>query len=164
MRNPDRLRLAGKAIVLPALFAAMLAAAPVFTASAQGSQMSPHGAADAAAPETIEQRISSLHDSLKITSAEEADWKAVAQTMRDNADAMQKLASDKESRSASEMTAVDDLQTYSAFAQAHVDHLKKLTAAFTTLYNAMPAQQKKLADQVFSRAHRDESAAQNKQG
>ncbi len=162
MRNPDYLRHAGRVFVLPALFSGLLAAAPLATASAQGAIAQHESRADAAA-ETIDQRISSLHDSLKITQAEETDWQAVAQTMRDNAAAMQKLASEKEQSSAS-MTAVDDLQTYSAFAQAHVDHLKKLTAAFTTLYNAMPAQQKKLADQVFARAHRDDNAEHDKQG
>ena len=111
--------------------------------------------------ETIDQRIATLHTELKITPAEEADWKAVAQTMRDNADAMAKLAGDKQAQSPSAMTAVEDLQTYSTFAQAHVDHLKKLTSAFTTLYNSMPDKQKKLADQVFARSHHD---AQNKQG
>jgi hypothetical protein len=55
---------------------------------------------------------------------------------------------------------VQDLQTYSEFAQAHVDHLKQLTAAFETLYNAMPAAQKKIADSVFSRAHQQESGNQ----
>ena len=60
---------------------------------------------------------------------------------------------------------MQDLQTYSAFAQAHVDHLKKLTSAFATLYDTMPAKQKKLADQVFARSHHDEQdAAPNKQG
>ena len=150
--------------VRPALLAALLAAAPVFAANAQGSAMAPHESGADEAAETIDQRIASLHETLKITPAEEADWKAVAQTMRDNVAAMQKLASDKQAKSTSGMTAVEDLQTYSAFAQAHVDHLKKLTAAFSTLYNSMPAAQKKLADQVFARSRHEDSAGQNKQG
>jgi periplasmic protein CpxP/Spy len=44
---------------------------------------------------------------------------------------------------------VQDLQSYQQFAQAHVDGLKNLTAAFSTLYDAMPDAQKKVADQVF---------------
>ncbi len=163
-----------KTFILPALCAAavsaMLAAAPAASAQPAGDPSTTGGSsthqesrADQAA-DTIEQRIASLHESLKITPAEEADWKAVAQTMRDNVDAMQKLAGEKGSQS-STMTAVQDLQTYSAFAQAHVDHLKKLTSAFATLYNTMPAKQKKLADQVFARSHHDEQdAAPNKQG
>ena len=166
-----------KTLILPALslaaYSAMLAAAPIGTASAQSANDSEttgdsamqhrESHADMAA-DTIEQRIASLHESLKITPAEETDWKAVAQTMRDNADAMQKLATEKKSQATS-MTAVQDLQTYAAFAQAHVDHLTKLTSAFTTLYNTMPEQQKKLADEVFARSHHDEQGAeQHKQG
>jgi transcriptional regulator len=109
--------------------------------------------------ETIDQRIESLHAELKITPAEESAWKDVAQTMRDNADAMEKLASEKQAQSEKTMTAVEDLQTYGAFAQAHVDHLKKLTSVFETLYNAMPEQQKKVADEVFARSRHDDQSA-----
>ena len=103
--------------------------------------------------ETVDQRIATLHAELKITPAEETDWQAVAQTMRDNVAAMQKLASDKTSQSG--MTAVEDLQTYQQFAQAHVDGLNKLIASFSTLYNEMPDPQKKLADQVFQHSRHE---------
>jgi hypothetical protein len=59
------------------------------------------------------------------------------------------------------MTAVEDLQTYSQFAQEHVDHLKKLTSVFETLYNAMPSEQRKVADEVFARSQHQ---AQDNQG
>ncbi len=160
MRNPARLTHAGTFFVLPALAAAaLIAVAPLAPASAQ-SAMSSHAAKAEEKADSVEERITDLHASLKITAGEETAWQAVAQTMRDNAAAMEKLASSKESKSDT-MTAVEDLQTYSDFAQAHVDHLKKLTSAFETLYNAMPAEQKKLADQVFSRSQRE---SQGKQG
>lgn len=95
---------------------------------------------------------------MKITSAEESDWQAVAKTMRDNASAMQKLAATKASESQAGMTAIEDLQTYTDFAQAHADGLKKLTASFQTLYEAMPAEQKKIADQIFEKSQHHESA------
>ena len=57
------------------------------------------------------------------------------------------------------MTAMDDLQTYATFAQAHVDGLKNLIASFQTLYDAMPAPQKKLADQVFDSSRGRRNAA-----
>ena len=44
--------------------------------------------------ETVEQRIASLHKALKITHDEESAWLAVAQAMRDNAAAMQRLVAD----------------------------------------------------------------------
>jgi periplasmic protein CpxP/Spy len=99
--------------------------------------------------ETVEQRITDLHAALQITSQEESKWTRVAQVMRDNAAAMQKLASDKANQASEGMTAVEDLRTYEKFAQAHVAGLRKLTTAFDTLYNSMPAAQKKVADEVF---------------
>jgi hypothetical protein len=103
-------------------------------------------------------KASAHHAALKITPAEESDWAAVAKTMRDNAATMEKLASDKASAMKQGMTAMDDLQTYAQFAQAHVDGLKTLTASFQTLYNSMPDQQKKLADQVFQNSGRRSAA------
>jgi protein CpxP len=99
--------------------------------------------------ETVEQRITALHASLKITTAEETQWNGVAQAMRENAAAMDKLIAANRTSPPQNMSAVQDLQTYQQFAQAHVDGLKNLTAAFSTLYNAMPDDQKKVADQVF---------------
>jgi hypothetical protein len=101
--------------------------------------------------ESIDQRIAMLHAELKITPAEEPDWQAVAQTMRDNAAAMRKIVADKSGQK--DMTAVDDLKTYEQFAQAHVDGLQKLVASFQALYDAMPDPQKKVANQVFMHSH-----------
>ncbi len=157
MRDQSKSPLSPKAFMLATAFAGALAASPVlaWAQDSSGSTMSRHETQADMHAETIDQRISTLHEELKITPAEEADWKAVADTMRDNADAMQKLADDKQSQSKNGMTAVEDLQTYSEFAQQHVDHLKKLTTVFETLYNAMPAGQKKIADQVFSRSQHE---------
>ena len=47
------------------------------------------------------------------------------------------------------MTAVDDLKTYQDFTEARLDGLKNLNSAFKSLYDSMPADQKKNADQVF---------------
>ena len=99
--------------------------------------------------ETVEDRITSLHASLKITAGQEADWTAVAKAMRTNAASMEKLMADKAAKDPATLTAVDDLKNYEAFAQAHVTGLKKLITAFDTLYSSMPAAQKKIADDVF---------------
>jgi periplasmic protein CpxP/Spy len=99
--------------------------------------------------ETLEQRIANLHGSLKITPDEELKWSDVAQAMRENSYKMEQLVTAKRAQSPQDMTALDDLMTYQTFAQAHVDGLKNLTASFATLYNAMPAAQKKNADLVF---------------
>ncbi len=99
--------------------------------------------------ETVEQRIASLHASLKITADEEANWKPVAQAMRENAAAMEKLSATKTVQAPQAMSAIDDLKGYEAFAQAHVDGLKNLISSFETLYAAFPDAQKKVADGVF---------------
>ncbi len=51
---------------------------------------------------------------------------------------------------ADSMTALEDLNSYQKFAQAHVDGLKNLIASFKTLYSAMPEAQRKVADDVFN--------------
>jgi hypothetical protein len=99
--------------------------------------------------ESIDQRIENLHAALKITPAEESNWTGVAQVMRDNSAAMEKLVAEKRGTDPKTLTALDDLKTYEQFARAHVDGLKTLSASFETLYNGMPDQQKKIADDVF---------------
>ncbi len=100
--------------------------------------------------ETVEQRITNLHAALKITPDQDAKWNAVAQAMRENAATMDKLIASNRTTAPQNMTAVEDLKTYQKFAQAHVDGLKNLIASFSTLYDAMPDAQKKVADEVFS--------------
>jgi protein CpxP len=98
--------------------------------------------------ETVDQRITSLHDALQITPQEEPKWDRVARVMRDNAAAMQKLIAERDAQ-APNITAVQDLQEYEKFTQAHVTGLRKLTVSFDTLYKSMPPAQQKIADEVF---------------
>ncbi|MBJ9682272.1 MULTISPECIES: Spy/CpxP family protein refolding chaperone [Burkholderia] len=95
----------------------------------------------------IEQRIKYLHDQLKITPAQESQWKTFADTMRDNGDTMGRLYRARmESRNVS---AVDDMKQYAELAQANADGAKKLADAFAPLYDSFPAEQKALADTTF---------------
>ncbi|HVC56878.1 MAG TPA: Spy/CpxP family protein refolding chaperone [Stellaceae bacterium] len=104
--------------------------------------------------ETVEQRIAELHAALKITPAEEAKWDEVAQDMRENAAAMDKLIAETRKTPPQDMTAVADLQMYQKFAQTHVDGLKNLLSHFEAFYAAMPDAQKKIADEVFRSTER----------
>lgn len=100
--------------------------------------------------DSVDARVAQLHRELKITQAEEQDWKGVADAMRSNADDMKKLIDQTRSENPkAQRNALEDLQTYQKFAQAHADGLQKLTASFATLYNAMTPEQKANADQVF---------------
>lgn len=108
--------------------------------------------------ETVEQRITALHGALKITADQETKWSSVAQAMRENAAAMDKLVAANRTTPPQNLSAVEDLKTYQKFAQAHVDGLKNLTSAFTTLYDGMPDAQKKVADTVFDNSERPADA------
>jgi hypothetical protein len=141
-RAPLRRRLA-----LTALCAASLTAP--LAASAQSAPKMRH-ATYSTQVETLDQRISSLHAALKITPAEETDWTKVADVMRRNEDAMQKMVADRKAQVPHELTAVQDLKTYQKFTEAHADGLTDLIASFETLYTEMPDDQKLVADHVFA--------------
>ncbi len=116
-------------------------------------------AATSTKPETVEQRIASLKTALRITPDQEKKWDGVAKAMRENAAAMDKLVQEKKGTMAS-LNAVDDLKTYQEFSQVRLDGLKNLISSFKTLYEAMPAEQKKNADHVFDNYGPPKSSAQ----
>ena len=64
-------------------------------------------AATSAKSETVEQRITSLKASLKITADQDTKWNGVATAMRDNAAAMDKLVQTKRAVPPANMTALD---------------------------------------------------------
>jgi hypothetical protein len=102
-------------------------------------------------PGSVDQRITQLHEQLKISANEEQNWKAVADVMRANADDMKKLIEETRSQGPkAKRTALQDLQNYQKFAQAHSEGLQKLSSAFATLYNGMPPDQQANADKVFN--------------
>jgi len=135
---------------LPRAAAQSGAPPPATTAPGAARISGAPGAAATPRGETVEQRIATLHRQLKITSDQENDWNAVAQAMRDNANSMQQLLD--QTRQGAQATALDNLDSYQKFAQAHADGVKNLIGPFTTLYNEMTPEQKKNADQVFNNA------------
>ena len=144
--------------------AALLAGSSVMaqTATTPDGKTTPPAAAAATSskPETVEQRITQLKAALKITPDQESKWNSVAQAMRENAASMEKLVASKRAIAPASMTAVDDLKTYQEFTQARLDGLKNLTSSFKSLYDSMPADQKKNADQVFRSYGPTNSASQ----
>lgn len=99
-------------------------------------------------PERVEARIADLHEKLAISSAQEPAWNRLAETMRDNAAAVESQAADRE-KALQTMTVMDDLRSYEALSKAHADGMTKLIAAFGPLYASMPADQQKKADAEF---------------
>jgi periplasmic protein CpxP/Spy len=123
---------------------------PAYAQTATHAKPTAAKAATSMRPESVDQRIAQLRRELKITAAQEQDWQAVAQVMKSNADTMQNLVQQTRSEGPrSQRNALEDLQNYQKFAQAHADGLQKLTSAFATLYNSMTPEQKANADKVF---------------
>ena len=107
------------------------------------------GAGKASHEQRVEDRIKYLHTQLKITSAQESQWNAFADVMRNNGETMGKLF---EARHANpNVSALDDMKQYAEITQAHADGTKKLVDAFEPLYNSFSPEQKKLADTTFRR-------------
>jgi hypothetical protein len=144
-----RKTVAGLTGVVTAVTAACLALP--LGASASTVHHYSHHANPSVTRETVEARITHLHAALMITPDEEQDWIAVAKVMRANEAAMQSLVEQERARPAHSLTAVEDLQAYETFTQAHVSGLEALIASFETLYSAMPAPQQAVADQVFQK-------------
>lgn len=140
--------------VVPVLFASAFLVTSAYAQSPSPSAEARPSHAAMMKPEAkhgmeIEKHIKDLHAKLKITPAEESQWATVAQTMRDNASELDKAIENRES-AAKNASAVDDLNAYGAIVQTHADAIKKLASAFSSLYAAMPDEQKKLADEVFA--------------
>ncbi|HWG79766.1 MAG TPA: Spy/CpxP family protein refolding chaperone [Stellaceae bacterium] len=107
----------------------------------------------------VEARIKQLHDQLKITAAQEPQWNAVAQAMRDDAQAMQSAIA-KLRQNRAQATAIDELRGYEEVTETHVAGLQKLIPAFQALYDTMSPEQKKNADAAFHRQrHRSRTPA-----
>ena len=145
-----------------ALLAGSLGPVMAQTATTPDGKVTPPAAAAAISskPETVEQRITMLKTSLKITPDQEKKWDAVAQSMRDNASAMEKLVATKRAIPPEKTTAVDDLKTYQEFTEVRLDGLKHLNSAFKSLYDAMTPEQKKNADMVFEKYTPSKPASQ----
>jgi len=96
----------------------------------------------------VDAHIAQLHGQLEITPAEEPQWAAFAQVMRENA-AQMDAAFSARGQTLPTMDAVENLQSYAQIAQIQSANMQKLAAAFQTLYASFPEAQRKVADGVF---------------
>ena len=140
--------------LMPVLATGLLAAVPAMAQTASPPANATPATASAPAPANarrdvmVERRISELHSKLKITPAEQKPFDDFAQAMRDNASHMDDIATQRQAAAAT-ATAVDQMKSYSAMAQAHADEVSHLIGPFSTLYDALSPEQKKMADQSF---------------
>lgn len=102
----------------------------------------------------VEERITWLHTQLKITPEQEPQWKAFADVMRSNGQAMGDLYRQR-AEGENTRNALDDMKQYAQISQAHADDMQKLVTAFEPLYTSLSPEQKKLADQTFRHNGRD---------
>lgn len=133
-----------------AMFAvALLAAGPVLA--------QPAGAVTTAAPKAtgtetvqarVDQRITRMHQQLKITPAQETAWNAFAEVMRSNVTSTDD-AYKKRSASLATMTAPDNMANFAQIEQARAQGVESLATSFQTLYNTLSDDQKKTADAMF---------------
>jgi hypothetical protein len=138
-----------KALVMLATAVAMSGAFAQTSAPASAS-MGASASAPAAKPaheRNVEDRIAYLHTQLKITSAQESQWNAFADVMRNNGQTMGQLFQQR--KADTNLSALDDMKQYATIAQAHADGMKKLVDAFDPLYSSFSPEQKKLADVTF---------------
>jgi hypothetical protein len=115
---------------------------------AAGSPLAGHPVPGKNAEERVEHRIKELHAQLRITPAEEPQWKQFADVMRENARNMDQAFMQR-AQQFETMNAVQRMQSYEQLAESHSQNLQKLVPAFEKLYDSMPDQQKQVADQVF---------------
>ena len=106
-----------------------------------------HAKGKASSEDRVEDRIKDMHSKLAITAAQEEQWAKVVEVMRENAIQMDSLTKTRAEKA--NMSAIDDLNSYSEITNAHADGLKKFTPAFKTLYDGMSDTQKKNADAIF---------------
>src|SRR5271156_2588794 len=152
----NRLASAALAALLSLPGAALAQSSQVPTPAPQGaappaaasSPLAGHPVAGKNAEERVEHRINELHAQLRITPAERPQWDQFAEVMRENARDLDQAFVQRAEQFQS-MNALQNMQSYEQIAEAHAQHLQKLVPAFENLYNTMPDQQKRLADQVF---------------
>lgn len=131
----------------------ILAQAASAEATAAPAPQESTGTAPAAVDARVEARIKAMHKKLHITAAQDTQWDAVAQVMRDNARAIGELRAQTADKTKS-LTAIDHLNSFAALTDAQAAGIHKFIPAFQALYDTMSPEQKKLADAMFrSRAH-----------
>jgi LTXXQ motif family protein len=96
-------------------------------------------------PQNIEASISSLHQRLQITPAQEAQFGAVANVMRENARAEATVPQQPPANG----TAVDDLRAYIRYSEVELAGLKKMLPALEALYATLSPTQKNAANAAF---------------
>jgi periplasmic protein CpxP/Spy len=95
----------------------------------------------------IDGQIADLQKKLRITAAQQPQFDAFAQVMRQNAEAMDAVMRSQEQKRGT--TAVDELRASAQLAEAEAEGLKRLLPALQSLYDSLADPQKRAADSVL---------------
>jgi periplasmic protein CpxP/Spy len=98
--------------------------------------------------EGIEQRIADLHAKLNITPEQQPQWDQFAQVMRENARDMEGTFKAR-IKAMPTMTAPQNMKSYADLAANHAQNVERLVPVFQALYDTMPEEQKRAADEIF---------------
>ena len=95
--------------------------------------------------QNVEASISELHQRLQITPAQEAQFGAVANVMRENA----RTEASAPQQPPANASAVDDLRAFIRYSEIEITGLKKMLPALEALYATLSPAQRRAADAVF---------------
>jgi hypothetical protein len=102
----------------------------------------------------IEGWIAFLKTELSITDAQQPQWEAFADALRDRAARMRELREElparEEEKEEQPMSVVERLERWEKFAEASLEAVRSLNAAFKPLYEVMTEEQKQQADRLLS--------------
>ena len=124
---------------------ATIATASQMAAAGTSAQVLLAQAQPAAPPQNVDANIATLRQRLQITPAQEPQFNAVANVMRENA----RAESGAPQQPPAGATAIDDLRAYIRYSEVELAGLKKMLPALEALYAILSPTQKRAADAAF---------------
>ena len=124
---------------------ATIATASQMAAAGTSAQVLLAQAQPAAPPQNVDANIATLRQRLQITPAQEPQFNAVANVMRENA----RAETGAPQQPPAGATAIDDLRAYIRYSEVELAGLKKMLPALEALYATLSPTQKRAADAAF---------------
>jgi hypothetical protein len=131
----------GQFVIGAAMLGGLLSAA----GTSRGDVLLAQAQPGAQQPQNVEANIATLRQRLQITPAQEGQFNAVANVMRENA----RAEAGAPQQPPAGASAVDDLRAYIRYSEVELAGLKKMLPALDALYATLSPVQKKTADAIF---------------
>ena len=140
-----------KAVASGAVGGLLFIGALVSSTGLSGAAFAQTAPAPSAIPEaladSVEIRIAELHRTLRIVPSQEALYRAYANVIRGNAEAINALFVQR--AQATDFTAPARLRWYAQLSAAHAEAVNRLVAPFDALYQSLSPGQRQAADRYF---------------